>query len=58
VKKVTSEIKIESGDMMGEFEVLQLQRKPRSNELPNLVKRAKTTKMPQLLKGFKPLQRR
>ncbi|HMB44559.1 MAG TPA: hypothetical protein VKL21_01930, partial [Candidatus Methanoperedens sp.] len=50
------EIKIESGDMIEEFEVLRSQRKPGCNELPNLVKKAKSIEMPQLLKGFKPLR--
>jgi hypothetical protein len=57
VKKVNvAEIKIESGDMIEEFEVLRSQRKPGCNELPNLVKKAKSIEMPQLLKGFKPLR--
>jgi hypothetical protein len=55
VKKVTvSEIKIESGGIE-EFEVLQLQRKPDLNELPNLVKKTEYTEIPRLLDGFKPL---
>jgi hypothetical protein len=57
MKKATvPEIKIESGDMIEEFEVLRSQRKPGLNELPNLVKKAKSMEMPQLLKGFKPLR--
>ena len=56
VKKVNvSEIKIESWRMIEEFEVLQSQRKPGLNELPNLVKKAGNTEMPELLGGFKPL---
>ncbi len=57
LKKVTvSEIKIDSGEMIDEFEVIQLQRKPRLNELPNLVKKAKSIEVPQLLEDFKPLK--
>jgi hypothetical protein len=56
-KQVTvSETRIESGDMVEEFEVLRSQRKPGLNELPNLVKKAKSLEMPQLLKEFKPLR--
>jgi hypothetical protein len=53
VKKVTvSEIKIEPSDIIEEIEVLESQRKPTLNELPNLVKQSKSTEIPQLLKGF------
>jgi hypothetical protein len=56
VKNVTfSEIKNETGEIQ-EFEVLQLQRKPRLNELPNLVKQTGHTEVPGLLDGFKPLR--
>jgi len=47
-----SEIKIEPSDIIEEIEVLQSQRKPALNELPNLVKQSKSTEIPQLLKGF------
>jgi len=47
-----SEIKIEPSDIIEEIEVLQSQRKPTLNELPNLVKQSKSTEIPQLLKGF------
>jgi len=53
VKKVTvSEIKIEPSDIIEEIEVLQSQRKPTLNELPNLIKQFKSTEIPVLLKGF------
>ncbi len=53
VKNVTfSEIKNETGEIQ-DFEVLQLQRKPRLNELPNLVKQTGHAEVPRLLKGFK-----
>ncbi len=52
-KGIVSEIKVESGDMIEEFEVLRSQRKPGLNELPNLVKKARSVEIPRLLKGFK-----
>jgi hypothetical protein len=59
VEKITvSEIKNEPSDIIEEFEVLQSQRKLTLNELPNLVKQEKSTEMPQLIKGFKPLRKR
>jgi len=51
-KSIVSEIKIESGDMIEEFEVIRSQRKPGLNELPNLVKKARFIEIPQLLKGI------
>ena len=57
LKKVAvSEIKFDSGELIEEFEVIQLQRKPRLNELPNLVKKAKSIEVPRLLQDFKPLK--
>ena len=54
VKNVTfSEIKNEIGEIE-EFEFLQLQRKPRLNEFPDLVKQTGHTQVPGLLVGFKP----
>lgn len=54
-KKVAGfETKIQSGDMVEEFEYLLSQKEPGFNELPNIVKKAKNLDMPQLLKGFKP----
>ena len=55
-KGIVSEIKIESGDMIEDFEYLQSERKPGLNELPNLVKKARSIEMPRLLKGFKSLR--
>ena len=56
VKNVTvSEIKNDTGEIE-EFEVIRSQRKPRLNELPNLMKKAKSIEAPQLLEDFKPLR--
>ncbi|PWB55302.1 MAG: hypothetical protein C3F06_02890 [Candidatus Methanoperedenaceae archaeon] len=57
VKKAAfSETKIESGDMFEEFEYLLSQKEPGFNELPNIVRKAKSLDMPTLLKDFKPLR--
>lgn len=55
-KAAFSEPKIESGDMFEEFEYLLSQKEPGFNELPNIVRKAKSLDMPQFLKDFKPLR--
>ena len=55
-KGIVSERKIESGEMIEEFEAIRSQRKPRLNELPDLIKKAKSIEPPQLLEDFKPLR--
>lgn len=57
-KGTVSEIKVESSGIIKEFDVLQSKRKPSLNELPNLVKKTKSSEMPQLVKGFNNLRRR
>ena len=55
-KLTGSEMKIDSGEVIEEFEVMRSERKPRLNELPNLIKKAKSIEVPQLLEDFKPLR--
>ncbi len=55
-KAAVSEIKIDSGELIEEFEVIRSHGKPRLNELPNLMKKAKSIEAPQLLEDFKPLR--
>jgi hypothetical protein len=57
-KGTVTDIKVESSDIIKEFDDLQSKRKPSLNELPNLVKQTKYTEMPQLVKGFKSIRRR
>ncbi len=51
-----SEIKTDSDEVVEEFEVIRSQRRPRLNELPNLIKKTKSIEVPQLLEDFKPLR--